>query len=361
MQETGPSAEAEAESFGHPIFGLAPLRLIAVHRIRYRSGNAQNSEISLALGTIKPSELIDPSQLLGIYGAGRFQLNPIGPSGNLVARPKRFDVPDPESGSLDLVAPTVDSESPNHAPTVPAQGVVVNPTPAPSGIEQVLRDVMKDMREQRSQDFGLFTTIHNGLVQQLGARSTAAGAVSTDDSYQRFLKDERERLVRENGDLRTRNERLTIAQIRQQVAGNGGAPDASDLEFFKPVIAGVMAKMGIPMPALRVKQVAGAAAPTAAVRGAGAPAPEAKPTEAASSEASPAEEGDDYVEGDEDGDGLPDAETFRLYVMNGGVVPRGDIRALVRLHKAGAVPEALWQLVEPIAEQYGLIVPSEGA
>lgn len=360
MQETGPSAEAEAESFGHPIFGLAPLRLIAVHRIRYRSGNAQNSEISLALGTIKPSELIDPSQLLGIYGAGRFQLNPIGPSGNLVARPKRFDVPDPESGSLDLVAPTVDSESPNHAPTVPAQGVVVNPTPAPSGIEQVLRDVMRDMREQRGQDFGLFTTIHNGLVQQLGARSAGAGAVSTDDSYQRFLKDERERLVRENSDLRARNERLTIAQIKQQVGGGAGGPEASDLEFFKPVIAGVMAKMGIPMPALRVKQVAGAAAPTAAVRGAGAP--ESKPTEAASPEtAAPGQDGDDYEEGDEDGNGLPDAESFRAWVVSGGVVPRGDIRALVKLRAVGAVPDDLWQLVEPIAEQYGLIVPSEGA
>ena len=93
----------EAEEFGHPVFGLAPVIAVGVARLTYQSGDVRTRPFAEPLGTLRPEELADPSVIGSHFGPGRYRLNPIGAGGRLVAQPQVIDCRG-EDGTVPLVA-----------------------------------------------------------------------------------------------------------------------------------------------------------------------------------------------------------------------------------------------------------------
>ena len=324
----------EAEEFGHPVFGLAPVIAVGVARLTYQSGDVRTRPFAEPLGTLRPEELADPSVIGSHFGPGRYRLNPIGAGGRLVAQPQVIDCRG-EDGTVPLVA-----EMPG-APVVAAAGAAPVGPAQPTMVESVLRELLADQKEARRLDMQTFGAMHSQLVDQLAAvKGTTASAAPRDDAFMSYLAAQEKRASDEARRMREELDQLRLSDARRSAGGGDSGEN-----FLERALEGVITRFGVAAPAPGMRRAAGG----------GAAAPAAGEGGGESDEGEPEGEFSDAGGVGEEGLSVPAADEFRMYVATGGQVPKPQIRTLVKLHRVGVISPELWEVVEPIAEAYGLL------
>lgn len=324
---------------GHPLFGPKVAKLY-VYKWAWHDPSKSERKV-LVVGRLEPSTIKDEEDLRERWGPGRYRVEGRDANGRVIGNAWDVDLPD-ENGVVPVGRPNEkpapvdegdDTVSTLLEVQARARADVLGPLEAQ--IKQMTAmhaQAMADARADRQADAKLFATLLESSLKVQAAQSGAGGG-GAESMFQRYLEKRLDRLEDENKELRSKASESTLKLAK--VDGKRGdvlvEAVAKGVDGFVDLMkAGAMERA-----AQRERE---------RERSQREERREERRELPASSE-----KRDEGSEGSE-GFAIPTAAEFAKFVRNGGVVSLKALRQFERLHRAGALADDLWAVVEPVLQ-----------